>query len=429
MKEFINRSISFFSNMESKIAFYPTLIAFFGILLSFFMLSVDQSNKAEFFDNNLKSIALKNTETALTILSVCASGIISMMVFSFSMVMLLLSQASNNFSPRLLPGLISERKHQLIIGVYLATTIYCILIILSIKSIEDEERLPALSLLLGIFLTIFCIGLFIYFIHNISQRIQINRILENIYSTANKSLERVIKKEGETINVSPLKETTHWHTYVSTKNGYFQNISLKNIMNFCVENDTKIRVLNPQGLFITKGKELFSSEKELDKKEAEKVLSNFNFSDAEFVADNYVLSYKQITEIAIKAMSPGINDPGTAINAIDYLSVLFCLRMLKKDISTLCVDEKALVKLEEISFSQLLYNVMASFRTYCKHDPVICQKLFLMLLHLKESPACDASYYNVIKIEAENLQSDCLKVMNNEIDRETITKLYKAVIN
>ncbi len=343
--------------------------------------------------------------------------------------MLLLSQASNNFSPRLLPGLISERKHQFIIGVYIATTIYCILIMLSIKSIEDEERLPALSLLLGIFLTIFCIGLFIYFIHNISQRIQINRILENIYSIANKNLEKVIKKEAESIQTLPFLETTYWHTYVSPKNGYFQNISLKNLRNFCVENDTKIHVLNPKGLFITKGKALFSSEKELDTKQIEKVISNFNFSDAEFVADNYLLSYKQITEIAIKAMSPGINDPGTAINSIDYLSVLLCSRMLKKDFSTLSVDDLVIVKLKEISFHQLLYNLMASFRTYCKHDPVISQKLFLMLLHLKESPSCDTSYYQIIKNEAENLQSDCLKVMHNEKDMETITKLYKAVTN
>src|SRR5690606_41948384 len=66
-------------------------------------------------------LLVEDGDTALTVLSACLGGLISLMVFSFSMVMLLLSQASNNYSPRLLPGLISDKRHQLILGIYLAT--------------------------------------------------------------------------------------------------------------------------------------------------------------------------------------------------------------------------------------------------------------------------------------------------------------------
>ena len=75
---------------------------------------------------------------------------------------------------------------------------------------------------------------------------------------------------------------------------------------------------------------LIKSEKELDEQTLNKILSNINFSRGELVEDNYILAFKQITEIAVKAMSPGINDPGTAINAIDYLTELFALRITKK---------------------------------------------------------------------------------------------------
>ena len=61
--------------------------------------------------------------------------------------------------------------------------------------------------------------------------------------------------------------------------------------------------------------------------------TRFGFSRSEIVSHNYILGFKQLTEIAIKAMSPGINDPGTAITCIDYLSELFALRLKKKDFS------------------------------------------------------------------------------------------------
>ncbi len=424
MKQLFYNLVAFFKRMESKIAFYPVIFAVGGAILSYLMISLDQSNTI-IYEDYLNYLALKNSETALTVLSVCASGIISIMVFSFSMVMLLLSQASNNFSPRLLPGLISERKHQFIIGIYLATTIYCILIILSIKSVDEDEILPTYSLLLGIFLTISCIGLFIYFIHNISQRIQINKILENIYYTATAKLDKIITKEGINSSHTYFPDTVGWKEYASPVNGYLQTIALKNLKELCVESDNRLFFHKPKGFFIQKGTVLFSSENELDQHQLRLVLSNLHFSEGEFIFDNYLLAYKQITEIAIKAMSAGINDPGTAINAIDYLSVLLTQRMLKNNISNICSEKHIVIRIKEVTFNDLLYNLMASFRTYCKHDPVIVQKLLLMLLHLKNSPTYDKDYYRIIDKEAKNLKEDSDKNMTNMEDLQVIATLYE----
>ena len=87
-----------------------------------------------------------------------------------------------------------------------------------------------------------------------------------------------------------------------------------------------------KGIFVLQGIPFFRSEKKLEEETVKKILSNFNFARPELVADNYLLAFKQITEIIVKAMSPGINDPGTAINGIDYLTELFALRMHKKDL-------------------------------------------------------------------------------------------------
>ncbi|MEN8817497.1 MAG: DUF2254 family protein [Nonlabens sp.] len=76
------------------------------------------------------------------------AGGISMLVFSFSMVMLLLSQAAANYSPRVLPNLISNRKHQYILGAFLATILYNIITVIGLEPKGDGYLLPGFSVLL-----------------------------------------------------------------------------------------------------------------------------------------------------------------------------------------------------------------------------------------------------------------------------------------
>jgi uncharacterized membrane protein len=141
------------------------------------------------------------------------------------------------------------------------------------------------------------------------------------------------------------------------------------------------------------------------------------------VEDNYVLAFKQITEIAVKAMSPGINDPGTAINAIDYLTDLFALRMQKKDNGIIIHKEKATLRIAVVTFEELMYNVMASLRTYCKHDPIMVEKLLWMLMYLQQQPAAEDNYILAIKKEMETLVSQAKNSFDSNKDVSVIEKM------
>ncbi|MFV8224628.1 DUF2254 domain-containing protein [Christiangramia aquimixticola] len=421
MKQFFNRSISFFNVLESKIAFYPTVFAFAGFNFAFIMLYLENLGASRYLIEHIPVLVVDNGDTAMTILSSLIGGLISMVVFSFSMVMLLLSQASSNFSPRLLPGLISDRRHQIILGIYLFTILYCIFILFSIQPTGDEYQIPGFSVLLGILQTVFCIYAFIYFIHNISQSIQISNILQNIAETAERRLKQLIDQEEKQIDDFP--DSADWYEYHSNRSGYLQNISFTNLVDICIANEIKIHILPVKGMYVLSGIPLFKANKELDEEDVKRILSNFNFSREELVADNYVLAFKQITEIIVKAMSPGINDPGTAINGIDYLTELLALRMKKKDTSVILRDNETYIKLNTIDFVDLLYNIMASIRTYCKHDITLVQKLLLMFYYLKKQQANDSKYTKYLQKEAENLLIDARQAIDNEDDLEKATKL------
>lgn len=426
MKFLYIRLFSFYQNIKSNIAFYPSLFAVSGLFFAFIMMYLENRGISKYLIHNVPILVLNNGDTALTILSACITGLISMMVFSFSMVMVLLNQASTNYSPRLLPGLISDRKHQFILGIYLASILYCIFILFSIQPTGDKYQVPGFSVLLGILFTVLCIYAFIYFIHTISQSIQITYILDKIFKSASSTLERLLKSEEENTNFS-FPESDDWHEYHTEKNGYFQNFSQDSLLEFCKEKETQIEILPVKGLFILQGIPIFKSKKELDEESLKRVHSFFHFSRAELVSDNYVLAFKQITEVIAKAMSPGINDPGTALNAIDYLTELFQMRMRKSDESYISEENNVYIKVRTVNFEELLYNVMASIRTYCKHDIIVVQKLGTMFFYLKSQEAQNDYYYKTLDREAHRLLDDAENSMDNRSDLGVIDRISKKL--
>lgn len=423
MKKLFVRVFDFFNTVESKIAFYPTLLSVSGIVLAAILIYLEKRGVSREIMDVWPMLMVEDGDTALSVLSVCLGGLISLMVFSFSMVMLLLSQASSNYSPRLLPGLISDKRHQFILGVYLATILYNIFTLFTIEPSDDKYALPGLSVLLGIVFTIFCLVAFIYFIHNISQSIQVNNILDNIFSTAQLRLKRLISSEEGEIKTFP--NTEHWHAYTADCSGYFQNLSIDNISQICEEENTRIYIVVPKGLYILKNATFFKSEKPLQPNVVKSIISNISLAKGELVSDNYTLAFKQITEIAVKAMSPGVNDPGTAINAVDYLTNLLALRMLKRDTAIIARNNKVNLRIAVITFKEMLYQIMASLRTYCAHDPIMVQKLFWMLQYLSKQPAVEPQYYEAIKTEMNTLFAEAKESLKTDVDVQFIEKMYR----
>lgn len=429
MKSLYNRFISFINTIRGKIAFFPTLFSIVGFSFAMLMLYLEKVGISAFVIEHVPQLVINNADTAKTLLSFLTGGIISIMVFSFSMVMVLLNQASSNFSPRVLPGLISNRNHQFVLGIYLATILYNTFTLVGINPQEnDKYQLPGFSVLIGIILTVICLGAFLYFIHSISQSIQVNNILDSIYKKAKKRLEYLLEKEVE--KVASFPDTSKWTSYQSSETGYFQNIAIANLINICEDEDIQLKILVIQGAFVLEGLPIIQVSKDIDPDLVKNILSNFKFAKGEFVEDNYVLAFKQITEIGMKAMSPGINDPGTAISTIDYLTQLFAMRLKKNDKTIITSkDNRALIAVTTTNFKELLYQVMVSYRTYCKHDLTCIQKLFIMFKYLLLQEAHLPEYHDALMAEAKLLYEDTQQSIQNTTDLRRIEKLYQSLPN
>jgi len=416
----LHNIVKYLNKLESNIAFYPSIISLFGLLFAFFMIYLESIGISKYLVDKAPILVVNNTETARSLLTTFIAGLISIMVFSFSLVMILLNQASSNFSPRLLPGLISNRRHQIILGIYNSTLLYCIFTLVSITPHGDKYQMPGFSVLLGIVFMTLSLGAFIYFIHSISQEIQVSTIMNKIFKKSKQRLEILIDSEKHI--ESDFEDSSNWQSIIANTTGYMQDVNLNALSTLAEEHNLKIEIVQIKGAYVLKGIPLLKYKGELEDEQKDTLVETVTFSNSELIEDNYVLAFKQITEIALKAMSPGINDPGTCINAIDYLTELFALRMKKKDESYFFNDDdEPLIYIKTVSFKELLYNVMAALRTYCKHDVIIVQKLFLMLQYLlRKDDGLKNNYKESIIMEINNLKKDALDNHKNEADISAI---------
>ncbi len=380
-----NSLYKFYLRVITSIAFVPTLIAVLLFLLSLFTLYLDQGSPDRLVGYKIGIESLINPDSARSLLSAIAGGMISLMVFSFTMVMVVLNQTSSNYSPRVLPSLIGQRSHQVIMGFYLGTIAFTFVVLTSIQSKIYAFEIPSLSIIINTLLSLISLALFVSFIQSISEDIQIGNIINNIYAKTLKSLEREIQKKTY-VSEDTLPDTAHWHVIKSPVSGYYNNVDERTFLKTTQKLGVAVKILIPAGKYISRGEPFFAISSTLEEERQHSIFETFVFHHQEVLAQNYVFGFKQLTEIAVKALSPGINDPGTAIQAIDRLTDLFIHRLDLPDCCVLKDDQHELRMIATVvPIEDLFYFSFSAIRNYAGQDIPVLHKLLLLVGALLEN--------------------------------------------
>ena len=408
----------------NSIAFFPAIISLGFLLFSLFIMTIEYNTIVLDFKKVLKVMLVQGVENARLILGTIVGSIFSLMVFSFSMVMLVLNRASATLSPRVIPGLITQKSHQIVLGVYLGTIIYSLILIINIQSPSAENQIPTLGILISMIFAITCLGLFVYFIHSISRSIQVDNILQRIF----KKTLRKIREQHIPEKPARMPNTDGWETVFSTSSGYLKRIENKSLIKICKANDISIRITESLGFFFVKGYPLAKVSRDISEEIQNEILNCFIFYIEEHVSDHYSFGFKQISEIAVKALSPGINDPATAIKAIDMLSILFIEKMEINEMNYLTDgDGKLLVFYEYPSIDQLLFINLSPIREYGKHDANVMLNLLESLKNLAYADRNKQEYQKILSKYTQDLINSSVKYIDNELDVEQIVKYIQGI--
>lgn len=415
-----NKFFNLYFRMISSIAFLPSIISVAFLILSLISLWYFDSEANKHLNEEYPMLVIDNADTARAVLSAFIGGIISLTSFSFSMVMLLLSQASANFSPRLLPDLISDTRNQVVLGFFLGSIIFMVITLISIIPADGETTTSGFSVLLSIIFGMICLGLFVYFIHIMSTAIQIDNILRDVYHEARDRIKEQLAMDIEHEPIS-LKDGREWKGMSRDEAGYFQGINIQGVMKKIEEEEVNLKLVPFQGKYTLPGQDIILFDKDLEEDTKKEIFSYIVFSNNHQAADNYVLGIKQITEVGVKAMSPGINDPGTAIVSLDYLTEILALRMKKGD-KEVHSSENGKYKIEftTLDFETLMYETMAEYRAYCKHDYTVMRKIIEMLNYLLGSEKKHDHYHDVLVKQIELIKSDIKESISNQGDLDML---------
>lgn len=415
----------------NSIGFYPSVFSIGFLFFAIITMSVEYIEPIEKLKSFISVVLVDSAENARTILSTLAGSIISLTVFSFSMVMVVLNAAGASLSPRVIPGLITRKSHQMVLGFYLGSIIYSIIMLININKLEEgSTAIPTLGVLLALFFGLICLALFVFFIHSISKAIQVDNVLNGLFRQTKTELHN-IKKQQEENEVNEFPDFDDWHSISSKTEGYYKGVQTEKLCDILSEHDIKIYISVNQGFFTVKGYPFLRCDKDISKNEelVDKILDCFIFYIEEYISDHYRYGLTQISEIAVKAMSPGINDPGTAVKSIDMLSILLIERLAIKDInySMAKCDTSPLLYIHETSFAELLHDNFTPLRNYAKADAYVMTNVLeafknILFVASKNSDARDNLFHYLNAII-----DDINEHVTNEYDRNEIKNMLKAI--
>lgn len=369
----IDRIKIWFSNRYLKIinsiAFYPALIALCFLALAIIMVRFDFSDAGKNFKSQLTWFSLKDASTARSIISAIVSGLISLAVFSFSMVMIILNQTASQMSNRILDRLIGNRFQQIVLGIYIGTIVFALFLLSTIRDIDSGIYIPAISTYFLIILTIIDIFLFIYFLHYITQSVKYAVIIHRIYVETKDVMQEVCMLPEMPIDVDANMNGTE---IKATHAGVFEGYNKKTLMHVCEKYDCQIRILQRRGSFIFKGTIIGKLSKEIETDNIEKFTEHFYINTDESIDKNFSYGFRQLTEVAVKALSPAMNDPGTAIASLHALSVLFSFRInhfpkkcSKNKLGKICIIS------QEWTIDELFSSFILPIWDYGKRDRMV----------------------------------------------------------
>ncbi|MCX2739346.1 DUF2254 domain-containing protein [Pontibacter anaerobius] len=429
MNRILSRIKFVYQYIISSIGFLPTLISLGFFVLALLVLYLETVGLSQTLKENLPFMIITNGETARLVLSTIATGIISLTVFSFTMVMLVLNQASSNFSPRVIPGIITYKSNQSVTGLYLGTLIYTLVVMVNVRSEFYSVALPGFAIFLAMGFAIACLGFFVYFIHSISESIQIDSILEGIYHVTKRQLEEEIERDkGAAV---PNVFTQGEWTYLKSPNtGYLQSLDEDAVIPILQEFDVVLDFEQPLGSFLVEGVPFARVNKKLDDldKFTDRLFDHVYFYREERPGINYIFGFKHITESAVKALSPGINDPGTALKATDYLTALFALRMQLTDEKVIYDEDGAgRIRFKHDTFEDIFSLNLSPLRLYGKSDIIVVLKLLMLMEALLYKVKPYAHLKPVLYSEAMLLLHDADESIKNPGDRQKINHLLNKL--
>lgn len=335
-------------------------------------------------------------EGARGVLEAIAGSLITVTGTVFSITIVTLQLASTQFTPRVLRTFTRDRGVQAVLGVFIGTFTYCLLVLRAVRSqsSDGDQFVPGVSVVVAILLALASVGFLIYFIHHMAHAIRVTSVLDRVTADGRAlAARRFPGGIGAADENSPSPAGDPAIIAASTS-GYLHFIDVDALFAIPTVGETTVRAEQVIGAFVLEGESLASIWPASACTDAfrKRVEQGFSLGRERTLEQDIELPVRQLADIAVKALSPGVNDPTTAVTCIDRLAEL--LLSVARRGSPGCVHERAESRIRLIipspSFEQLSATAFAQVRHFGAGDEVVARRLMETLgrLHALVPPDC-----------------------------------------
>jgi uncharacterized membrane protein len=425
--------------LKATFWFVPVLLILVSVVLAMGLVFLDSrlEVRATGFGRYLLTGSPASARNILTTISGAMIGLAGTV---FSITLVVLTIAASQFGSRLIRNFMYIRLNQLVLGSYISTYLYCLIVLNAIRENEEIVFVPSLSVLLALLLAVFNIGLLILFIHQVAVSIQASAVIAGISTSLTKTIKSHFTKEIEEEKEENRSEEdeesikagfSHKRSLKADRNGYVRYIDYGSLKTYVIEQGFLVELYYRTGDYLVKDMKIgvvYSNEK-IESEAIQALLNRFiigknrtSHQDAEF-------AIHQMVEIAARALSPGVNDPYTANACIDNLtSVMAYLATVEFPHRYRYDDEGSLRIIADIlTYQGMLDAAFNQIRQYAKGNPSVIIKLMESLIILYEI-ARRWSYKQAIKKHAQLVLNAARHSFEEENDLQDLEKRSKMIL-
>jgi uncharacterized membrane protein len=327
--------LKFWDTLRSSFWFVPALMAALATALAFGSVALDEAVGAAWVRKWSWGYS-GSADGASMLLGTVAGSMITIAGTVFSMTLVALSLASSQLGPRLLRNFMRDAVNQVVLGTFVATFVYCLLVLRTIRYADADAFVPHLSVTIGVMLAMVSLGVLIYFIHHVSVSIQADEVVARVGQELARGIDQLfpepighgrsrMEATLELPQVPPELESQAFPV-PADRDGYLQTVDAAALMGLAEREDLFLRLERKPGQYLVKGQPLVLSWP-ADRSTADvatRINAAFVIGNQRTSVQDIGFSIEQLVEVAVRALSPGVNDPFTALTCVDRLCSALC---------------------------------------------------------------------------------------------------------
>lgn len=316
--------------------FLPTLMVLAAIALSLLTIQLDRATANQNWIATLGWTYTRGPEGSRALLATVAGSMMTIASVTFSITIVALQLASSQFGPRMLRNFIRDRGNQVALGTFIATFTYCVLILRTVNGTEGQQFVPHISVTIALTLALLSLGVLIYFIHHVAESIQAESVVAAVSRDLHLAMEKLYPETSDHLSPHepsvrpapqlPVAFEEQARSIVAPSSNYVQAIDTDVLMRLATEKNLVMSIGHRPGKFQFAGDSLvlvWPSDR-VDEELAKNIQGAFYLGARRTLTQDIEFAIDQLVEIAVRALSPGVNDPFTAINCVDRLGASLC---------------------------------------------------------------------------------------------------------